>query len=40
VQGKNLRGASCDAMGLWRKWAVAWQESIGFALRIAPARRR
>lgn len=38
IQGKNLRGVWCDEVGLWRNWDTAWNESIGFALRIAPAR--
>ncbi len=40
IQGKNLRGAWCDEVGLWRKnWAeVAWDESIQFAVRLAPAK--
>ena len=38
IQGKNLRGAWCDEVGLWRNWRVAWEESIQFAVRLAPAR--
>lgn len=40
VQGKNLRGAWCDEIGLWRvgHWQTAWNESIAFAVRLAPAR--
>lgn len=40
VQGKNLRGAWCDEIGLWRvgNWQTAWNESIAFAVRHAPAR--
>jgi len=38
VQGKNLRGAWCDEVGLWRRWDLAWRESIAFAVRLAPAR--
>lgn len=37
VQGKNLRGAWCDEVGLWRRWRLAWQESIAFAVRLDPA---
>ena len=37
VQGKNLRGAWCDEVGLWRRWDLAWRESIAFAVRLAPA---
>jgi phage terminase large subunit-like protein len=39
IQGKNLRGAWCDEIGLWRKgWRTAWQESLQFAVRLAPGR--
>lgn len=33
VQGKNLKGAWCDEIGLWAKWETAWDESIAFAVR-------
>jgi predicted phage terminase large subunit-like protein len=38
IQGKNLRGLWADEVGLWEKWDVAWNESIQFAVRMAPAR--
>ena len=38
VQGKNLRGAWCDEVGLWKKWDLAWNESIAFAIRLDPAK--
>jgi phage terminase large subunit-like protein len=38
IQGKNLRGAWCDEVGLWRKWETAWDESLRYAVRKAPAR--
>lgn len=38
VQGLNLYGAWCDEIGLWKSWKRAWEESIGFAVRIGPAR--
>lgn len=38
IQGKNLRGVWCSEIGLWRNWKTAWDESIGYALRISPAR--
>ena len=39
IQGKNLRGAWCDEVGLWKHgWDVAWRQSIRFAVRLAPAR--
>lgn len=38
VQGRNLRGCWCDEVGLWRQWRTAWEESIGFAVRLDPAR--
>jgi phage terminase large subunit-like protein len=37
VQGRNLRGAWCDEIGLWKQWRMAWEESIGFAVRLDPA---
>lgn len=33
VQGKNLKGAWCDEIGLWTRWAIAWDESIKYAVR-------
>ncbi|MEX2440387.1 MAG: ATP-binding protein, partial [Actinomycetota bacterium] len=37
IQGKNLRGAWCDEVGLWKgDWHMAWEESIAFAVRIDP----
>lgn len=33
VQGKNLKGAWCDEIGLWKRWQIAWDESIAFAVR-------
>lgn len=38
VQGKNLRGAWCDEVGLWKKWQTAWDESVEFAVRKGEAR--
>jgi len=38
IQGKNLRGVWCDEIGLWRRWAQAFDESIGYALRKGAAR--
>lgn len=37
VQGKNLRGAWLDEVGLWKKWEQAFDESITFAVRMSPA---
>ena len=37
IQGKNLRGAWCDEIGLWNKWDLAWNESLTFAVRLEPA---
>lgn len=34
VQGKNLRGAWVDEIGLWSRWATAWDESIEYAVRV------
>jgi phage terminase large subunit-like protein len=41
VQGKNLAGVWADEVGLWKptQWRKAWDESIGFAVRIAPSIR-
>lgn len=36
VQGKNLRGVWADEVGLWKRWETAWDESIAFAVRLAP----
>jgi phage terminase large subunit-like protein len=38
IQGENLRGCWCDEIGLWKKWRLAWFESIGFALRKGDAK--
>ncbi|HEX7023017.1 MAG TPA: terminase family protein [Trueperaceae bacterium] len=40
IQGKNLRGAWCDEVGLWKpnQWKRAWEESIAFAVRMGHAR--
>lgn len=38
IQGKNLRGAWCDEVGLWRDWDTAWNESLAFAVRLEPGR--
>jgi len=35
VQGKNLKGAWCDELGMWLKWEQAWDESIKYAVRIS-----
>lgn len=37
VQGKNLRGAWADEVGLWKRWEQAWDESLAFAVRLDPA---
>lgn len=36
VQGKNLRGAWADEVGLWKRWEQAWDESLAFAVRLEP----
>jgi len=33
VQGKNLRAAWCGEVGLWLRWATAWDESVKYAVR-------
>ena len=40
IQGKNLRGAWCDEVGLWEtiRWDTAWNYSIQNAVRFAPGR--
>ena len=50
IQGKNLTGAWCDEVGLWKRraksgatdatepWYLAWNESLGMAVRIGRAR--
>lgn len=38
IQGFNLRGLWADEVGLWKKWQMAWEESIRFAVRLAPSR--
>ena len=38
IQGHNLRGLWGDEVGLWRRWATAWDESIRYAVRLAPAK--
>jgi predicted phage terminase large subunit-like protein len=38
IQGKNLRGAWGDEIGLWKMWDLAWNESLAFAVRHDPGR--
>jgi predicted phage terminase large subunit-like protein len=38
IQGKNLRGAWAEEVGLWVKWDQAWNESLAFAVRHEPGR--
>ena len=38
IQGKNLRGLWADEVGLWKRWKMAWEESIRYAVRLSPAR--
>src|SRR5579875_98616 len=38
IQGKNLKGAWCDEIGLWDNWEVTWDESLRFAVRKGEAR--
>lgn len=33
IQGRNLRGAWADEIGLWEKWETAWKESLNYAVR-------
>jgi phage terminase large subunit-like protein len=34
IQGRNLKGAWCDEIGLWLNWEIAWNESIRYAVRM------
>jgi phage terminase large subunit-like protein len=34
IQGRNLKAAWCDEIGLWQKWQVAWGESLKYAVRM------
>jgi phage terminase large subunit-like protein len=38
IQGKNLKGAWADEVGLWENWETAWSESLGYAVRMGNAR--
>lgn len=38
IQGHNLKGAWCSEIGLWRRWKMAWEESIRYAVRLGKAR--
>jgi phage terminase large subunit-like protein len=33
IQGRNLKGAWADEIGLWEKWETAWNESLRYAVR-------
>jgi phage terminase large subunit-like protein len=33
IQGRNLRAAWCDEIGLWDKWDTTWNESLKYAVR-------
>lgn len=34
IQGRNLKAAWCDEIGLWDKWDLAWNESLRYAVRM------
>lgn len=34
IQGRNLRAAWCDEIGLWDKWDTTWNESLKYAVRM------
>ena len=34
IQGRNLKAAWCDEIGLWKKWETAWGESLKYAVRM------
>ena len=38
IQGKNLKGAWADEVGLWDNWDTTWNESLKFAVREGQAR--
>jgi predicted phage terminase large subunit-like protein len=38
IQGRNLKGAWCDEIGLWFKWELAWNESLRYAVRMGISR--
>jgi phage terminase large subunit-like protein len=38
IQGKNLKGAWCDEIGLWDNWDTTWNESLKFAVRKGESR--
>lgn len=38
IQGHNLSGCWASEIGLWRRWRVAWEESIRYAVRRGLAR--
>lgn len=38
IQGKNLKGAWADEVGLWDNWETTWNESLRFAVREGDAR--
>jgi phage terminase large subunit-like protein len=38
VQGKNLKGAWCDEVGLWDNWETTWDESLHYAVREGESR--
>jgi len=38
IQGKNLKGAWADEVGLWDRWETAWNESLSYAVRMGVAR--
>lgn len=33
IQGRNLKGAWADEVGLWEKWETTWNESLRYAVR-------
>ena len=38
IQGKNLKGAWCDEIGLWDQWETTWDESLKYAVRKGKSR--
>jgi phage terminase large subunit-like protein len=33
IQGRNLKGAWADEVGLWDRWEICWNESLRYAVR-------
>lgn len=38
IEGKNLSGLWADEIGLWKRWKLAWEQAIRYAVRMPGAR--